>query len=202
SAIPRGVGNQVDGDRNSERPGELQRFKVLAERNTFAMEGEALFVDRFNADEHVGETERLPEFEHLLVPQQHVAPRFEIVLFGDAATGDRLADGHPLFGLNEGDVIDDEDSRLTHAAQVINDGFGAARKIAAGVERPGAAEGAVPWTAPRKFDRRARIEHTNEVFATVAEQIPGGPMVIEVIEHSNRCPLARGRHTRWNKSPS
>src|SRR6476659_3121894 len=164
------------------------------------MESEALFVDRFNADEHVGETERLPELEHFFVPQQHVAPRFEIVLFVDAATGDCLTDGHPLFGLDKGNVIDDEDPRLTHAAQVINDGFGAANAVAAAVEGPGAAEGAVPGTAPGKFDGRARVEHTDEVFPSVAEQIPGRPMVIEVLEHPNRWPLAYGRHGASHES--
>ena len=38
----------------------------------------------------------LPEAEHLLVAQQHVAAGLEVVLLADAAPGDRLADRHAV----------------------------------------------------------------------------------------------------------
>ena len=43
--------------------------------------------------------------------------------------------------------------------------------VAAPVERPGAAERAVPGAAARELDRRGRIEHADEVLAPVGQQI-------------------------------
>jgi hypothetical protein len=200
SAVPGGIRDQVNSDRDPQRPGEVERFKILAQRDALSVEGEALFVDGLDANEHVGESKGLPETEHLLVPQQHIPARFEIVLFADSPAGDRLTDGHPLFALNEGDVIDNEDAGLPDAAQVINDGLRTADAIRAAIKGPGAAERAVPWAASSKFDGCARIEDTDEVRAPVTEQIPRRAMVVEVLKHSNRRSFASRRHGAWHES--
>src|SRR4029434_9318656 len=98
----------------------------------------------------------------LLISEQHVASRFQIILFLDAVTGNGLTYLEALFGLDECHVGDDEDAWFAHAAQVVEDGVGCARAIAAAIERPGAAERAVPRTAAGKLNRGAGVEHSNE----------------------------------------
>jgi len=44
--------------------------------------------------------------------EQHVAPRFEVILLFDAGAGDRLTDRHPVPLLQKGNIVDDEDSGL------------------------------------------------------------------------------------------
>ena len=112
AAVPVRVGDDVDRDHHAQRPGELERLEVLGDAHALAESLEALFVDRLDAQEHVLKAERLPEAKDVFVAQQDVAAGFEIVLLLDPAARDGLADGHAVLGLDEGDVVDDEDAGL------------------------------------------------------------------------------------------
>ena len=79
-----------------------------------------LFIDRFDPEKHVFEAELLPETKDILVPQQHVAAGFEVILFLDAGAGDRLTDRHRVPFLQKGDVVDDEDPRLADRSQILD----------------------------------------------------------------------------------
>src|SRR5438132_3934931 len=104
------------------------------------MLAQSLFVDRLEADEHVFKTELFPKAKRLLVAQQHVAAGLEIVFLTDAGADDRLADLHPVPFLHKGDVVDDEDPRLTNTAKVLDDALWADHPVAAPIEGPGAAK--------------------------------------------------------------
>ena len=99
-----------------ERAGELQRLEILPERDALAELAQPLLVDRLDAEEHVAQARSSSRTEHLLVAQQHVAAGLQVVLLADAAPRDRLADGEAVLGLDEGDVVDDEDARLGDGA--------------------------------------------------------------------------------------
>ena len=157
------------------------RLRILAQ---------ALLVDRLEAEEHVFEAERLPELEHLLVAQQHVAARLEVVFLADAFPGDRLADGEAVLGLDEGDVVDDEDARLPDRRQLLDHALGADQPVAAAVERPGAAERAIPRTAARELDRGGRIEDADEILAPMTQQV------------ARRAAARRGRGRSCGGGPS
>ena len=58
--------------------------KFLESAHALAVTLQPLFVDRLDAQEHVLQTERLPEPEDILVAQQDVAAGFEIELLLDA----------------------------------------------------------------------------------------------------------------------
>src|SRR6516162_5463249 len=156
--VPVRIGDQVDRYHDPERAGEFERLE---------------------ADEHVFETELSPEAEHLLVAQQHVAAGLEVILLADAGPDDRLADRHPVALLHECDVVDDEHTRLADRPQVLDDALRADRAIAAAVERPGAAKGAVPWAAPRELDRGARIERAEKISSAMAQEVARRHQIIE-----------------------
>src|SRR4029450_9651233 len=111
-AVPVGIRDQVDRDPHPERPRALERLEVLAEGDALAILAQALLVDRLEPQEHVLEAQALPETEDLDVAQEHVAARLQVVLLTDSLSRDRLAEAVAVFGLNEGDVVDDEDARL------------------------------------------------------------------------------------------
>src|SRR5262249_14241752 len=113
-AVPRGIGNDVDSHRYVERASELQCLEILGKRHTFAITPESLIIDCFKAEEHGLHAKSLPELEDLLVAQQHVAPRFEVVSFSDPAAGDGLAKPHAMLGLNESYVVYDKNSGLAY----------------------------------------------------------------------------------------
>src|SRR5262249_37192021 len=157
-------GDDVDGHVHAQRARELQRLEIAPERNALAELAQAVLVDRLDAEEDVGQPDLLPELEHLLVPQQHVAAGLQIELLADALAGDGLADGEAVLPLDERDVVDDEGARLPDRSEVLDHALGAAQPVAAAVERPGAAERAVPRAAAGEFDRGAGIEHADEIF--------------------------------------
>ena len=125
--------------------------KLRLERDALAVLAQAVVVDRLKPEEDVLEAERLPELEHLLVAQEHVAARLQIIVLADALPGDCLADGEAVLRLDEGDVIDDEHAPLLDRGEVVDHAIGRYEPVAAAIERPGAAERAVPR------DSRARI---------------------------------------------
>src|SRR6516164_362762 len=143
------------------------------------MLAQTLFVDRLEADEHVFEAELSPEAEHLLVAQQHVAAGLEVVLLADAGADDRLSDLHPMPFLYKGDVVDDEDTRLADRPEILDDAVRTDDAIAAAVEGPSAAKGAVPWAASREFDRGAGIERAQEIFPAMAQQVACRHQIVE-----------------------
>src|SRR6185312_17512101 len=94
--VPIRVGDQVDGDADAERAGEFERLEIAAERYPLAVFGKPLVVERLEPEEHVRDAKPLPEAEHRLVAQQHVAAGFEVIVLSDAGPGDRVAQLHPL----------------------------------------------------------------------------------------------------------
>src|SRR5580698_10916218 len=134
---------------------------------------EALFVDGLDAEKHVLEADLAPELEDLFVPQKHVAARLEVILLANSLSGHGLANFHAMPGLDEGHVVDDEDARFADRSQLVDDGFRAFDAIAATVERPGTTKRAIPGAAPAEFDRRTRIEHADEVFPALGQQVAG-----------------------------
>ena len=79
-AVPIGIDNQVDREVDTERAGEFERFEIAPERHALAIFLQALVIDRLEPEKHVGDAELLPEAEHLLVAQQHVAAGFEVIV--------------------------------------------------------------------------------------------------------------------------
>ena len=136
----------------------------------------------------------LPEAKHLLVAQQHVAARFEIVVLLDAGAGDRLADLHAVLLLDEGDIVDDEAAGLADRAEILDDPFRADQPVAAAVEGPGAAECAIPRAAARELDRGARVERAEKIFAAVAQQVARRQQLVERVDEARRRPLAVRGH--------
>src|SRR5581483_7063999 len=172
--VPVAVRDDVDRDADPERARELQRLEVARERDALPEGLEALLVDRLEAEEHVLEAERLPVFEDFLVLQEHVAARLEVVGLLDLPLLDLLADRVAVVLLDEGHVVDDEDARLLDRSELVADALDGALAVAAAVERPRRAEGAVPRAAARELDRSARVEDADEVLLPVAEQVARG----------------------------
>ena len=149
--VPIRVGNDVDRHFDAERTGELQRLEIAPQRDALAELPQAVLVDRLDAEKDVGDAELLPELEHFLVAKQHVAARFQIEVLADALAGDRLADRKPVLLLDEGDIVDDEYAGLADGGEVLDYPFRADRPIAAAIERPGAAERAIPRASAREI---------------------------------------------------
>src|SRR6266496_1513310 len=164
---------------DAERAGEFERLEIAAERHPLAVFLQAILVERFEAEKHVGDAELFPEAEYLLVAQQDVAAGFQVVALLDAGAGDGLAQRHAVALLHKGDIVDDEDPGFADPTQILNDPLGAQQAIAAAVKGPGAAERAVPRTAARKLDRGAGIEHADEILAAMAQQIARRQQLVE-----------------------
>ena len=68
--------------------------------------------------------------------------------------------------------------------------------VTATVERPGAAEGTIPWTAARKFNGGAWVEDTDEIFFAMAQQITRGADGVEGLDKTRgRSRSERRYHT-------
>src|SRR5271154_392178 len=118
--VPVGIGDQIDRDDQTERPGEFQRLETAAERHALAVSLQTLLVDRLEADEDVLQAEGLPEAKYLLVAEQYVAAGFEVVGLFDAGAGDRIAKFHCVALMDKGDVIDNNNTRLSDAAHIFH----------------------------------------------------------------------------------
>jgi hypothetical protein len=123
----------------------------------------------------------------------HVAAGLEVVALADAAAPDRLADGEAVLGVDEGDIVDDEDARLADAGELRHRALRAHHAIAAAIEGPGAAEGAVPGAAAGELDRGAGVENADEVLAAMAQQVARRREVVEAVDKARRRSLAPGR---------
>ena len=137
--------------------------EVLVGRHALAVQAQRLLVEGLDAEEHVVQAEPLPVREDLPVLDQDVAARLEVVLLADAAALDLAADGEAVLGLDERDVVDEEHVGLADPREVLAGGLRRDLAIAPPVERPRAAERAVPRAAARELGRRARVEHADEV---------------------------------------
>src|SRR6202035_3057404 len=116
----------------------------------------------------------------------HVAAGFEVIALVDPGTGDRLAQFHAVAFLDEGDIVDDENTRLADRFEILDNAFGAHHPVGAPVKSPSAAERAIPRTAARELDRGARIEDAKEIFAAVAQQVAGGEEIVQRVDKT-RC---------------
>src|SRR5215467_5804382 len=189
-AVPFRIGDQVDRDLDAERARELEGLEGVAERDPLAVLAQALLVDGLEPEEHVREAQARPHAEHVLVAEQHVAARLEVVLLADPAARDGLADLQAVLGLHEGYVVDDEHARLADRREVFYGPLRADHAIAPAVEGPRAAEGAIPRAAARELDRRARIERAEEVLAAALEQIARRDERIEALDQARGWSLA------------
>ena len=190
-----GVGDDVDGDREPERAGDLQRAQVLVEGDPLAVGLEGVLVEGLDPEEHVVEAEPLPAREQLLVLDQHVAAGLQVVLLADAPPLDLGRDRVAVLGVDEGHVVDDEHVGLADARQVLARRLRRALPVAAPVEGPRAAEGAVPGAAAGELDRGARVEHADEVLVPLAAEVARGQEAVEVVEQRGaRSRPARGHH--------
>src|SRR6476646_1069173 len=70
--------------------------------------------------------------------------------------------------------------------------------IAATVEGPGAAEGAIPGTAPRKLDRGAGVQDSDEILAPVPDQISCRTYIVEALDELWRRAFPVEGHNPWN----
>src|SRR4030095_16930511 len=88
--------------------------------------------------------------------------------------------------VHEGDVVHQEHIRLGDPRQVLPRRLGRGLAIAAAVERPRAAERAVPRAAPRQLGRGARVEDADEVLPPPTREVAGGREAVEVVEQRRR----------------
>ena len=180
--VPVGVGDDVDGHGQAQSPGDLQRLHVGIGRHALAMPLERLGIERLHAEEHVEETEPSPVGEDLLVAEQHVATRLEVVLLADAPPLYLAADREAVLGVDERHVVDQEHVGLLDAGQVLGGRLGGGLAVAAAVERPGAAERAIPGAAARELGRGARVEHAEEVPVAAPAEIARRRKAVEVVQ--------------------
>src|SRR5207249_8136369 len=114
------------------------------------------------------QAEPLPVLEDLVVAQQHVAARLQVVLLAHAALLQLAADREAVLGVDEGHVVHDEDVGLGDAREVLGGGLRRGSAVRAAVEGPRAAERAVPGAAARQLGGGARIEDADEVLVAAA----------------------------------
>src|SRR4029450_14054618 len=100
--------------------------------------------------------EARPNRESLLVPQQPGGGSPEAAPLPDALPDDGFADGHAMLGLDEGDIVEDEQSRLADLLDLLHRPFRRLHPVTAPVKGPCAAEGAVPGAAAAELDQGAR----------------------------------------------
>src|SRR6202012_1688139 len=121
----------------------------------------------------VVEAEPPPAAEHLLVADEDIAAGFQAVLLADAAAFELPGDLVALLRLDEGDVVDDEHARRGDARNALGGRLRRQPPVAAAVERPRAAERAVPRAAPGELDRGRRVHYPDEVLAPPPAPGPG-----------------------------
>jgi hypothetical protein len=119
--VPGGIGDQVDRHLDADLARDFQRLGVGAHGDALAVQLQALGVDRFQAEEEIAETQLAPIGEDLAVLQQHVGAGLEIEALLDAALLHLGADREAVLGMDEGDVIDDEDIGLLDRLQLLAD---------------------------------------------------------------------------------
>src|SRR5215469_193167 len=126
------------------------------------------FVDRFDAQEHVFQAQGLPEGENVLVPEEGVATRLQIVSFLETLPGDGVADLKSVLGLNEGHIVYNKDPGLVDLFEILHDLLWTDRPVPPAIKCPGAAERTIPRTAPGELDGRTGVQNSDKVLAPVA----------------------------------
>src|SRR5262245_49912758 len=168
--VPVAVGDDVDRHHEPELAGDLERLEVLPGRHALAMKLEPLLVEGLHAQEHVEEPELLPVREEITVLDEHIAARLEVVLLLDLPSLELLPDREAVLGVDERNVVHEEDIGLADGGQVFGHLQGGRLPVAPAVESPGAAEGAVPRAATGQLGGRARIEHAQEVLVALPRE--------------------------------
>ena len=79
-------------------------------------------------------------------------------------------------------------SRIARRSSTTRSGLTSA--IAAAIEGPGAAEGAIPRAAARELDRGAGIEHADKILAAVAQQVARRHQIVERLDKAGLRPFA------------
>src|SRR5262249_37783132 len=154
-----------------QRASELQRFEIFVERHALSIAFETFLIYRLEPEEHGVQTEPFPKFEHLLIAQQHIAARFEVITFPDAAARNRFSYLHTVLGLDERYVIHDENAGLADLRQLFDSALWCFYAVVASVERPRAAKYAVPRATSAEFDGSGRIELADEIFPAMSRQM-------------------------------
>src|SRR4029077_3213512 len=165
---------------------DFERLEVDTHRGALAMQLQPLLVDRLEAEEHVLHSKRPPVLEDLRIAAEQVGASFEVVLLFDFALFDFMADREAMLGMNERNVVDDEDVGLLDRQHVFRGGFGRGLAITAAVKSPRTAERTIPRASASELDRRARIERADKIFVTLAAEIAGRKKLIEIVEHHRR----------------
>ena len=117
--VPVGVGDDVDGHGEAQLARDFQRLHVGVGGDALAVALERLGVERLHAEEHVEQAQLPPVGEHVLVLEQHVAARLQVVLLADVAPLHLAADGEAVLGVDEGHVVHEEHVGLADARQVL-----------------------------------------------------------------------------------
>src|SRR5262249_22569372 len=147
-----------------------------------------------DAEEHVVQAEAAPVLEHLLVLDEDVRARLEVVLLANAAALDLAADREAVLGMDERDVVDEEHVRLGDPGEGFDGGLRRRLAVAPAVEGPRAAERAVPGAPPRELGGGAGIQHADEVLVAAAAEVPRGREAIEVVQQGRARPGAVPGH--------
>ena len=192
--VPVAVGDDVDGDHQPELPRDLQRLEILPRCHALAVELERFLVEGFEAEKHIEEPELLPVLEQIAVLDQHVAAGLEVVLLLHLPPLQLLPDGEAVLGMDEGHVVHEEDVGLADGGEILGRLHGRRLPVAPAVERPRAAERAVPRAAARQLGGRAGVEHADEVFFSIPREITGGEKGVEVLEKSRGGPAPLEGH--------
>ena len=180
-----------------EATGDLEGLPVLVGRRPLAQALEPFLVERLDPEEHVVQPQSLPVREHLLVLDQDVAAGLEVVLLLDSAALDLPADGEAVLGMDEGDIVDEEHVRLGDAREILGGRLRRGLAIAPAVERPRAAERAVPRAAARELGRGAGIEHADEILVPPPGEVARGLVAVQVFEKCRaRSRPMTGHHAR------
>src|SRR5262249_5303545 len=192
--VPVGIGDDVDRHDQPELARELERALVVPPVDALADALQPLLVRRLDAEEHVAEAELSPPREDLPVAEQHVGSGLEVVTLLDPAALDLVRDRHAVLAPDERHVVDDEDVRLADGGEVLDRRLRREDAVAPPVERPRAAERAVPGAPARELDRGARIELADEVLPAAAREMPGRLESREVGDEERGRPGTVARH--------
>ncbi|CAM3089590.1 hypothetical protein STAL104432_13155 [Streptomyces albus] len=192
--VPARIDDQVDRHADAQPACRLQCLEVLVRADALAELVQPVGVERLHAEEHVAQPQPGPAFEDLLVAQQHVRAGLQVVLLADVAPLQFGGDAVAVVRFDEGDVVDDEDVGLPDGRHLLGCRLGRGPPVAASVERPGRAEGAVPRAAAGELDGGAGVQLADEIAVAAAHQITGGAGGVDALQHPRRGAPALSRH--------
>src|SRR5206468_4794632 len=130
--------------------------------------------------------EPFPEFEYFLIAQQHVAARFEVITFPDAAARDPFGNLHAVLGLDECYIVNDENAGLANLRHFFDSALRCFHPVIASVERPRAAKDAVPRATSAELNGSGGIELADEIFPAMSRQMASGQQIIERLDERRR----------------